>query len=59
MLCADEGSGEEDEGRLDQQMGDAGEQAEAVDERLWKEGDDKQEGQVRGWGFGVLGSCWG
>lgn len=31
---------------LDPQMGEAGEEAEAVDERLWNEEDEKEEGKV-------------
>lgn len=44
-VCADdEGEEEEDGDRLDQQMGEAGDAAEAVDERMWDD-EDKEEQQ--------------
>ena len=47
-LTADDEGGEEEEeegDRLDQQMGDAGDAAEAVDERMWDEDKDEDNGQ--------------
>lgn len=43
-LCADDASDEEgDADRVDQQMGDVGDAAEDVDERLWN-GDEEEDG---------------
>lgn len=43
----EEESGEEDDQRLDQQMGDTGDQGEDVDERLWNgdDADEKEDGK--------------
>ncbi len=44
ILCncgADEGSEEDEDDRLEQQMGDVGDTAEAVDERLWNNEDEE------------------
>ena len=59
LLCADDASDEEGDGdRVDQQMGDAGDAAEDVDERLWN-GDEEEDGaknKVRSWTpFSMLG----
>eukprot|EP00887_Chlorella_sp_A99_P000601 scaffold17.g601.t1 len=44
---SDEGEdGDEEQERLDQQMGEVGEEGEAVDERLWNEEDQKEEGKA-------------
>ncbi|GAB4814208.1 hypothetical protein N2152v2_001254 [Parachlorella kessleri] len=48
----DEEKEKEEEGdRLDQQMGDAGDAAEAVDERMWDEDKDEEEGQQEAGGY--------
>ncbi len=52
VRCADGEQEEEgDEDRVDQQMGDAGDEAEAVDERMWDE-EDKEEQQGKQVGGG-------
>ena len=43
-----EDEGEQDESRVDQQMGEAGPDAEAVDERLWNDEEDEQQPQQPG-----------
>lgn len=43
----DEGEGEEED-RLDQQMGDVGDEGDVVDERMWGSEDEEAEGQEKG-----------